>query len=63
MDFLDTAERKEIGLPHDGETFKDDSPQECAATLRRLKSLGYCVPDGVIEELEAEAPYTPSGSD
>lgn len=45
---------EDITLPHVGETFKDDSPQECADRLRMLRGLGYHVPDGVIEELEAE---------
>lgn len=44
----------DIGLPHDGETFRDASPQECANTLRMLRAVGYHVPDGVIEELDEE---------
>jgi hypothetical protein len=56
MKDLEKTTLVDIGLPHDGETFKDDSPQSCAATLRRLREAGYHVPDGVIEELEREEP-------
>ena len=53
-EWLDTVDHKPFGLPHDGQTFNDKTPQDCAKTLRKLRDLGYRVPDGVIEELEAE---------
>lgn len=43
-----------IGLSEDGASFNHDSPGECADNLRRLKALGYNIPDDVIAELEEE---------
>lgn len=43
-----------IDLPHAGETFNDPTPWACAQRLKELKSIGFNVPDGVIQELEAE---------
>jgi hypothetical protein len=54
MDLLDVMPRREIGLPHDGETFSDDTPGECAETLLMLKSLGYNVPQDAIDALRDE---------
>lgn len=51
---LDNLPLVDIDLPYAGATFKDVRPQACAATLRMLRAAGYHVPDGVIEELEAE---------
>lgn len=55
MDAVEAAEMVDIGLAHDGKTFKDAGPLECAATLLMLKATGYHVPPGVIEDLESEA--------
>lgn len=52
--WLDTAERAPLGLAHDGETFHDDSPGECANTLRKLRDMGYHVPAYAIEILDEE---------
>lgn len=54
-DAVEAAELVKIGLPHDGKTFKDTGPAECADTLKMLREAGYHVPSWAIEELEAEA--------
>jgi len=54
-DMLENAERKAIGLPHDGETFNDDTAIECAIRLEHLKSIGYNVPQSAIDALRSEA--------
>lgn len=46
--------RAAIGLPEDGMSFNHDSPGACADNLRRLKAMGYDIPDDVIAELEEE---------
>lgn len=51
---LETVERAPIGLPHDGETFHDETPGDCAKRLRELMALGYIVPQYAIDALEAE---------
>lgn len=51
-----------ITLPEAGTTIKDDSPSDCAETLRRLRAIGYHVPQYAIDELEAEA-ANPSGTE
>jgi hypothetical protein len=43
-----------IGLPHDGETFNDDTPTECAQRLFALRSQGYIVPQYAIDALLSE---------
>lgn len=54
-DFMKAAVREPIGLPHDGEDFIDDGPDECADRLESLQALGYKVPQHVIEALRGEA--------
>jgi hypothetical protein len=54
MDWLEKADKEKIGLPHDGETFDDDSPQGMLETLARLKAMGYNVPEYVFEILREE---------
>lgn len=46
---------KPIGLPHDGEDFDDDTPDECADRLEHLRALGYRVPQYAIDALREEA--------
>ena len=53
-EFLETAERKNIGLPHDGETFQYDSLPEMLGGLRDLKNKGYRIPDWVFKEILRE---------
>lgn len=43
-----------IGLPHDGESFNDPSPSDCADRLERLRSMGYKVPQYAIDALRSE---------
>ena len=50
-----------IGLPHDGESFNDSTPDECADRLEALRSLGYIVPQRAIKALREEAAAAPSG--
>lgn len=45
---------RRIGLPHDGETFRDPTAIDCAARLASLRALGYRVPQHAIDELVAE---------
>ena len=51
---VDEADRVEIGLPHDGDTFSDDSAGECADRLESLRLLGYVVPQDAIDSLRME---------
>lgn len=53
MEWLKTAERKPIGLEHDGKTF-DLSGEGTIAKLRELKRLGYKFPDYVIDDIANE---------
>ena len=43
-----------IGLAHDGESFNDETPGECADRLERLRAMGYQVPEGAIQALREE---------
>lgn len=54
MEWRDTAEYRPIGLPHDGETFNDPTPGECADRLEWLRGLGYNVPQYAIDALREE---------
>jgi hypothetical protein len=58
MDYLRTAERRDITLPFAGETFDTASPGECADKLQELVDIGYHVPDGVIADLREEQQAT-----
>lgn len=44
-----------IGLPHDGESFNDKTPGDCANRLEYLRELGYKVPQHAIDALREEA--------
>jgi hypothetical protein len=59
MAFLETAERKDIGLPHDGETFSDPDLESFLARVTSLRDMGYHVPDFVIESIKDEIASTP----
>jgi hypothetical protein len=54
MAFLETCERKDITLPHAGETFNDATLEEFRARLIGLKALGYHIPEYVFEQIDAE---------
>lgn len=53
--WFDAAEHQDIGLPHDGKTFKDPDPATCAETLKMLRGAGYHVPQFAIDALLEEA--------
>lgn len=54
MAWLETAERKPIGLEYDGDTFQDPDLHQFLVTLKMLKGAGYNVPQYVIDEVELE---------
>ena len=51
MDFLETAQRKDIGLPYDGQSFCFEDAGEAATLLEHLKEIGYNVPQSAIDTL------------
>lgn len=53
--WLNTAERKTIGLPYDGETLQATDEADAAEQLEMLRDLGYIVPQYVIDTLKEEA--------
>ena len=55
QDMLDMAERVDIGLPHDGETFNDPTPGDCAERLQSLRNAGYNVPQYAVDALLEES--------
>lgn len=52
--FLQNAERQNIGLPCDGQSFVDETLEGLIATVKELKAMGYRVPDRAIERMEKE---------
>jgi hypothetical protein len=46
--------RRAIGLPHDGDSFNDPSPGDCADRLESLRDMGYRVPVRAILALRSE---------
>ncbi|HET8685115.1 MAG TPA: hypothetical protein VFM18_00465 [Methanosarcina sp.] len=46
--------RKNIGLPHDGESFNDSTARECAERLIEFRNIGYNVPQYAIDALMEE---------
>lgn len=54
-EMIEKAGRRPIGLPHDNETFNDETPGECADRLEKLRALGYNVPQFAIDTLREEA--------
>lgn len=51
---LDLIPLRDLGLPHDGDTFNDEYPSICANTLEYLRSVGYKVPQYAIDALRSE---------
>lgn len=51
---LDESDLVPIGLEYDGAHFNDNTPGECAGTLKMLKAAGYNVPQYAIDALEEE---------
>lgn len=54
MEFLDTVEYRKINLPYAGESFNCATLEETIEKVKELKSLGYRIPDYVLERLERE---------
>ena len=54
MKFLETCERREIGLPEDGESFMVETLEEFRDKLLQLRQMGYNFPDYVFERIEEE---------
>lgn len=50
-EWLDTARRVPIELPHAGERFNHGNEKECGENLIRLKAIGYNIPQAVIDSL------------
>lgn len=54
MEMLKNADRVDIGLPYDGQSFHDSDLGEFLQRLRHLKEVGYKFPDYVIEAVIEE---------
>jgi hypothetical protein len=54
MEFLETAEMKDIGLPYDSEHFQDPDLESFLQRVNCLKEAGYHVPVWVLESIEEE---------
>jgi hypothetical protein len=52
--FLETAERRPIGLPCDGQRFNDPDLDSFLARLEALRAMGYHLPDYVLEDVRDE---------
>jgi alkanesulfonate monooxygenase SsuD/methylene tetrahydromethanopterin reductase-like flavin-dependent oxidoreductase (luciferase family) len=52
---INAASLVSIGLPHDGESFLDGTPAQCADRLERLRAMGYNVPEYAINTLREES--------
>jgi hypothetical protein len=54
LEYLRNAERRKIGLRYDGQSFSFDTIQEMLEKLEQLKSVGYNVPERVLENIRTE---------
>lgn len=54
MDWLETAKREPIGLPHAGESFYDPDLESFLATVTMLRDEGYHVPTHVLDTIREE---------
>ena len=54
MDIISRSPREPIGLPHDGDTFSDETLQELLARLVMLRGMGYRLPEYVIDNVREE---------
>lgn len=54
MDFLETARRDLIDLPHAGESFYEPDAEAFHARLVELRGLGYRFPAYVLDTVQAE---------
>jgi len=55
MELMKTAEHKRIGLSCDGETYHEQTARGAAEQLKRLKGIGYNVPQYAIDSLLEDA--------
>ncbi len=53
--WLATAERKPIGLPHDGQSFQEPDEAAAADRMEALRAAGYNVPQAAIDALRDDA--------
>lgn len=53
-EFMDNCKRRDIGLPHDCETFVDGDLESFKARLLMLREAGYSFSDLVLQEIDAE---------
>lgn len=53
-EWLEESPLVDIGLPHDGKSFNDETPGDCANTLEMLRAAGYTVPQYAIDTLREE---------
>jgi hypothetical protein len=51
---IQKSKKVPIGLPYDGQGFRDKTPQEFLSRLLTLKAAGYRFPDEVIEQIKEE---------
>lgn len=51
MEFLETSQKENIGLPYDCQSFSFNEAGEAATLLEYLKGLGYNVPQDAIDAL------------
>lgn len=58
--FLDSCDWEPIGLPFDGETFREPSRDHLVERLLALRSAGYHFPDNVLDQARGGLPVTPS---
>jgi hypothetical protein len=54
MEFMKTAKREPIDLPHDGQTFWDESIEDFKKRLLYLREVGYHVPEDALERIKEE---------
>lgn len=60
MAWVETAERVQIDLLHNGECFNDPDAASAADRLQMLKDIGYNVPQYAIDALREEAADMPA---
>lgn len=63
MKMMDAAEREPIGLPHDGETFNDETLDGLLTRILALREVGYRFPDYVLDDIRAEIVEANAASD
>lgn len=54
MAFLETAERFNLGLPYDGQSFQEPDLESFRARVVMLREAGYRCPDYVLEMIDDE---------